>query len=461
MADLVSYYVETTQAHGPATLFRRRPDAGGGRVDEHLVPTDGTWREHDGLRRYEDGQWDWDFYGIQPDEAEHVTTWLRRAAEVGRDDAGPPPVLGEWSVGRAWLVRLAGPLTEETTATILGRLGMTRRAFPSDWRERDLGLRVLRADGECRWNFELYRASDKRWFLQLVFLRRTPDERVLQELRDQVYPLLRELGVAVVEELTGTQNSFPQSERARRQRPDDEDRLLAVWFRGRMTEAGLRTLHARLGLAAESGGDLDDPVLEWGATNLPNDTRFRAQLRLRREFADEDRWRFEIGLEGARPPEETIARWRDEIMAAAREVALAYESDWLAPRPTHATPAPAPAHASTPVSVLYRAYLDGRFTAGTLDEFRDALGIGRRGRIDDDTEQFFGERVLRDEPGGLVRLMLARTFDGNWYLSLSYQGEPPGNATVERLAMDIHAAAGRAGLAVRLEQHNPPGGGSA
>lgn len=462
MGDLVSYYVEATPVKGPGALYRRRPDAEhGGRVDEYLVPKNGTWRIHNGLRKYESGRADWDFYGVHPDEGERVDSWLRNAsAEGSRDKAGEPPVLGEWSVGYAWLVKLKGPLSEETVETILTRLDMTRRADLEPG-ERDFGLRVLRSDMACRWNFELYRMSDDTWFLRLLYLRLTPDERVIQGLRDQVYPLVDELGLEVVEEQVALQESSPLSERTMKQTRPDQDWLLVTWFHGRLTEANLRTLHERLTLRAETGGDLDETWKdEWGVGYLRGDGRFRAELRLRRGFSDEDEWRFEIGVEGQRPPEETIDRWRDEIVAAATDVGLEYERDWLRPRPMpqHRTPPqPRPVRTSAQVRVLYRAYVDGRFTAETLDEFRDALAIERRGRIDDDTEQFFGERTVRDEENRLVRLMLARTFDGDWYLSLSYQGDPPDQAVVDQLAQDVRAAAERVGLTATREWHNPPG----
>ncbi|TDD12073.1 hypothetical protein E1292_02820 [Nonomuraea deserti] len=461
MADLVSYYVETTSAPGPGSLYRRSLTEGyGGRVDACFVPGKGTWRIHGGPVKDEDGRADNDFYGVHPDEAERVIAWLRRASEVGRRHAGPPPVLGEWSVGRAWVVELKGSLSEQAVATILSRLGMTRRAH-ADPRERDFGLRVLHSDMEYRWNFDLYHAHNERWFLRLLYLRRTPDERVIQRLRDQVHPLAVELGLEIVQEQVATQKSWPLSDRARREIRGDEEWLLVMWFHGQMTEVMLRTLHRRLNLEAEWGADLDEIwKLEWGIGYLPNDTRFRAQLRLRRGFNDENAWRFEIGLEGVRPPDSDIDRWRDEIMAASREVGLVYERDWLAPRPMpnrRTPPATRPVRTSAQVYVLYQAYLDGQFTAATLDEFRDALGIHRRGRIDNDAEQFYGDRVLRDEDHRLVRLMLARTFDGDWYLSLSYQDMPPDQDTVDQMARDIHAAAARGGLTVGREQHFPPG----
>lgn len=463
MADVVSYYVGTSPTHGPASVHRRRPDAEhGARVDETFAPREDSWFSSDAVRKYEAGRADWDYYGVHPDEGEQMVAWLRRVVEAGRDDAGTPPVPGEWGVGYAWLVQLKGPLSEETVTTVLDRLGMTRRAYVADWRERDLGLRVLRSDMAARWNFELYRASDERWFLRLVYLRRTPDERVIQELREQVYAVVAELGLEIVDEQVGSQESYPYSERARGERRTDADLVLAMWFLGRMTEEMLRTLHKRLGIEAEWGADLDDEtVLEWGAGYLPNDGRFRAQLRLRRAFADENEWRFEVGIEGQRPPEATIDRWRAEIMAAATEVGLAYERDWLAPRPMpkdQTQPIEPPARTSAAVQVLYRAYLAGGFTAETLDEFREALGIGKHGRIDDDAEQFYGERTLRDGENQLVRLMLGRTFDGDWYLSLSYQGDPPVRPIVDQLARNIHAAAAGVGVTVSQEWHNPPGG---
>jgi hypothetical protein len=454
MSDLVSYYVKTTGSPGPAALYRRRhfPERGG-RDDEYYVAREDTWREGDGVRKYEAGRSDWDFYGVHPDEAEQVRAWFRRIAEVGLDGAGRPPLLGEWSVGYAWLVELRGPLDDETVTTVLDRLGMTRRAELGPL-ERDLGLRVLHSDMECRWNFDLYRASENSWFLRLLYLRLTPDERVIEDLRAQVYAL----GLDIVNERVALQDSWPLSDRARGELRPRADWVLAMWFLGRLTEAALRTLHKRLNLASESGGDLeDDWIDEWGAGYLPNDSTFRAQLRLRRTAEDEHRWRFEIGVEGTRPPAAAVDQWRADIMAAATEAGLTYERDWLAPRPAprdRPVPAP-PRRTSAQVRILHRWYLDGRFTDESLREFQRGTGITERGGVDDDTEQFFGDRTLRDEENRLVRLMLARTFDGDWYLSLSYQDDPPDR--VDQLTREIRTAAERAGLTVSSEWHQGEG----
>jgi hypothetical protein len=310
---------------------------------------------------------------------------------------------------------------------------------------------------ECRWNFELYRSSSTRWFLRLLYLRLTPDDRVIERLREQVYGL----GLTIVNEQVSSQDSWPLSDRARGELRPRADWVLAMWFRGSLTESALRTLHTRLGMTAESGGDLDDDAIdEWGAGYLPNDGTFRARLRLRRTFDDETSWRFEVGIEGARPPDDAVEQWRADIMAAATDAELTYERDWLLPRPApkdRPAPPPPPRRTSAQVRVLHRWYLDGRFTDETLREFQRATGIAERGRVDDDTEQFYGDRTLRDEENRLVRLMLARSFDGDWYLSLSYQDDPPGPAEVDRLAQEIRGAAQQAGLTVASEWHQEEG----
>jgi hypothetical protein len=51
--------------------------------------------------------------------------------------------------------------------------------------------------------------------------------------------------------------------------------------------------------------------------------------------------------------------------------------------------------------------------------------------------------------------MLARTFDGDWYLSLSYQDDPPDG--IDELTQQIRAAAERAGLTVSGEWHQGEG----
>ncbi|ALG09274.1 hypothetical protein [Kibdelosporangium phytohabitans] len=460
MSDLVAYYVETSPWPEPA-LYRRRPDAqGGGRVDESFVPRDGTWRRSSGLRKHESGQADWDLYGIDPAEAEQVMAYKRRLAAGDGDDAGRSPVLGEWGVGDAWIVKLTGTLSEAVVDEIVDRLGMTRRA-PLSPGERDLALRVLRSDSEARWNFELYRTDDdETLYLRLRYLRLVPGERVIQALRDQVFPLAGELGLEIVDEQVMRQPSYPYSARARAELLPDKDLLLVLWFRGAMTEGMLQTLQQQLGLRPEWSSDVDESTeLEWGAGYLPNDGRYRAQLRLRRTFNDDDLWRFEIGYEGKRPPEETIDQWRDEITAAATGAGLRFERDWLRPRPApeSRTPLlPAPTRTAGQVHVLYRAYLSGGFTAESLDSFRDALGIEKRGRIGDDSEQYFGERVLREGDNRLVRLMLARSSANSWYVSLSYQDTPPDPATVDQIAREVHAAATAAGLTIGYEQRFPP-----
>jgi len=81
------------------------------------------------------------------------------------------------------------------------------------------------------------------------------------------------------------------------------------------------------------------------------------------------------------------------------------------------------------------------------------VGIAQRGRIDDDAEQFFGDRTIRRQDNRMVRLMLARTFDGGWYLSLSYQDKPARQNVTDQLIRDIHTAAHQIGLTVSREYH--------
>jgi hypothetical protein len=221
--NLVTYYVETSDISGPAALFRRRrsPEPGVARADECFVPSDGTWRSSTRLRKYEspgDDLPDWDFYGVLPDETGTVMAWLREAAEVGRDKAGRPPVIGEWTVGRAWWVFVQGQLTEETAETVASRLGMARRA-PVGPLERDLGLRVLRSDMEGRWNFELSSHGDASWVLHLEYLRLEPGKPVIDGLRGQVYPLVEQLGMEIAEERVHLTASFPHTVRAAKDKP--------------------------------------------------------------------------------------------------------------------------------------------------------------------------------------------------------------------------------------------------
>jgi hypothetical protein len=424
MNELVTYYVKSDWSPGPAGLCRRRPDvADGARVDERFDPRDGTWSRTNELRKYESPRHDddWDFYGVHPDESEQVVAWLRRVAEVGRDEAGRPPVLGEWSLGSAWWVELRGPLSEETFGTVLARLAMTPRAPGiSSW--SDLALRVLRSDTECRWNFTFGSTSDNEWYLHLEYLRVTPDERVIQGLRDDVYPVVDELGLDVVEESLGSVESLPLSERAAKQPRPDKDWLLAVWFRGQLTDDARQALTQRL--------------------RLTYDSTFSEQLRLHRSCPDEDRWRFEIGFEGRFPRAEVIDRWRADIVAMATGVGLEYEHAWLKPMRR--------------MFELYRAYLAPRLTFETRRQLCETLGIKRFGRAANDEETDFGTRVLRAETNRTVLLSLKRTLDHDWYLSLAYQDTPPDQATLDKIGRDIRTAAAQTGLTVKQEPPPAP-----
>jgi hypothetical protein len=153
-----------------------------------------------------------------------------------------------------------------------------------------------------------------------------------------------------------------------------------------------------------------------------------------------------------------VDQWRADIMAAATEAGLAYERDWLRPRPAPQDRKPPPApprRTSAQVRYLHRWYLDGGFTQESLREFQRAAGITENGQVDDDTQQVFGDRVLRDEDNRVVRLMLARSADGDWYLSLTYQDDPPDE--IDQLSRELRAAVEQAGLTVHSEWHEGEG----
>lgn len=275
MNDLVAYYVETSDIPGPACVFRRRPvpEPGMARADECFVPSEGTWRGSTRLREYEnpgDDVLDRDFYGVLPDEAKSVMAWLREAAEVGRDHAGQPPVIGEWTVGQAWWVSLRGPLTEETVETVADRLGMARRALVRPL-ERDLGLRVLRNDTEGRWNFELSRHAGDGWSLRLEYLRLKPGRSVIDGLRGQVYPLVEELGLVIAEERVYLVDSFPHTVRAAKDTPPPPPQPTAFVRYRAFLEGGrfLAQFEKALGLVREHDID-DEEDDEYGERFLSN-----------------------------------------------------------------------------------------------------------------------------------------------------------------------------------------------
>ena len=62
--------------------------------------------------------------------------------------------------------------------------------------------------------------------------------------------------------------------------------------------------------------------------------------------------------------------------------------------------------------------------AGRLPEFREWVGLERRGRLDDDWDQKFGWRELRSREEGRVNLTLWRYKDDDWNIRLTYENDP-------------------------------------
>jgi hypothetical protein len=71
----------------------------------------------------------------------------------------------------------------------------------------------------------------------------------------------------------------------------------------------------------------------------------------------------------------------------------------------------------------FRILMKGEL-ARNLTEFRERVGLVRRGRLDDDWDQEFGRLRLRTREQGLVDLKLWRYADDDWMVNLRYEKDP-------------------------------------
>lgn len=81
-----------------------------------------------------------------------------------------------------------------------------------------------------------------------------------------------------------------------------------------------------------------------------------------------------------------------------------------------------------------------------LAEFRERVGLERRGRLDDDWVQEFGRLRLRSREEGLTELKLWRYQDHDWMIELTYERDPLPADEAEELREKIVDAAAAAGM---------------
>ena len=89
--------------------------------------------------------------------------------------------------------------------------------------------------------------------------------------------------------------------------------------------------------------------------------------------------------------------------------------------------------------------------AGNLSEFRDRVGLQRRGRLSDDWDQEFGRRELRSRDEGWVNLRLWRHEDDEWLVNLTYEKDPLPADEAEQLHQKVLDAAVAVGMTITAE----------
>lgn len=445
MSGDTSYYavVMHTVSSGPGGLIRRRALPQGGFTDEAYTRS-GTWKPTDDVVRWRTrGDADLSLVLISEDEAEALRAWFG-------DRAGRPPLIGGRSLARVWSVVLSGPVPIDA---LIDRLDLLPHGSPADPGERDPAFRVLRNDESARHWLAVHRAGDDRWVVALEFLGAPPAEQTVRRVRGLVVAAAAELGFAA-----GDEGFFPAESSAMRpsmpRRPAPR-RVLTLSYSGPLDPARLVALQDRLALGERDGQLDDEEETDFGERYLPNDGTFRARLWLARD--DVERWTAGVTVEGALPTAERVDRWRKEIAAAAAEAGLTPAGEWRTPSlpseaPLPGRPEPRPAGpVDRPVHQDYGVVLSGALTRTALDLVRDRLGLSRRGRLDDDWDEEFGVRALRDAPEAPMLLRLYRKSPQEWLIALTHQGEPPASALLEELRREIRAAAAEAGLTVERE----------
>lgn len=86
-----------------------------------------------------------------------------------------------------------------------------------------------------------------------------------------------------------------------------------------------------------------------------------------------------------------------------------------------------------------------------LLEFRERVGLERRGRLSDDWDQEFGRARLRSREQGLVDLTLWRYEDDDWNIRLTYEKDPLPAVEAEQLRRKVLDAAAAAGMTVTAQ----------
>jgi hypothetical protein len=90
--------------------------------------------------------------------------------------------------------------------------------------------------------------------------------------------------------------------------------------------------------------------------------------------------------------------------------------------------------------------------APSLTEFREWVGLQRRGRLSDDWDQEFGRREVRSREQGWVNLALWRGFeDDEWMVTLKFEKDPLPAAEAEQLRQKVLDAAAAVGMTITAE----------
>jgi hypothetical protein len=93
----------------------------------------------------------------------------------------------------------------------------------------------------------------------------------------------------------------------------------------------------------------------------------------------------------------------------------------------------------------------GNVRRSDLDKLRSALGLTARGRLTDDWDAEFGERVLspRDSDGILLTLWRDLDRDGWWDIVLTYENNPLPDAEVDEWEREITSVIASLGFTVQ------------
>jgi hypothetical protein len=89
--------------------------------------------------------------------------------------------------------------------------------------------------------------------------------------------------------------------------------------------------------------------------------------------------------------------------------------------------------------------------AGNLAEFRDRIGLQRRGRLTDDWDEEFGRLRLRDREQGLIELKLWRYEDDDWKVNLTYEKDPLPTDEAEQWRQKVLDAAAAVGMTITAQ----------